>query len=265
MQSVAGWAHRCHIPQPMPDNSRLPEHHYLSVFDTPTANEDGTPRRADDFNPRAQIRAAFRSGSLTLDCEPAIDEFCTNYGVDKVHVEEYLQHLVHLEWMKNIRAKSRRAQSQAKKEQGYGEYKWTELFEDGTLGKLTVLELNKYLNHHDLPTKGKKRDKVRTIAAHLSQSIVTGPQSIEISEDREEDDPVDEEEEEEVIDVTLSDSEDETLSEDESLCDSESTESGSSTGDSGAEEDSSKCSEPPNRTRSGRTVKTPLSKDYHFY
>ena len=43
------------IHQPIPDPQKLTEYHYMSVQDTPIVSEDGLPRKADDFNPRANI------------------------------------------------------------------------------------------------------------------------------------------------------------------------------------------------------------------
>jgi hypothetical protein len=39
------------VPRPMPDYSRLPEHHYLPVSTTLTVDENGDWRLPDDFNP----------------------------------------------------------------------------------------------------------------------------------------------------------------------------------------------------------------------
>ena len=63
------------IPQPMPDNDQLPALHYLSVFDTPLVNDDGSLRKPDDYHPRAQIKIAYHAGLLKLDSEVAIQDF----------------------------------------------------------------------------------------------------------------------------------------------------------------------------------------------
>ena len=74
------------------------------------------------------------------------------------------------------------------------------MLEEGKLGKLTILELDKYLQHHNLPQRGKKADKVWTIAFHLASNVPM----IEIENDE------DEEDEEEVIAIVgESDSEEE--------------------------------------------------------
>jgi hypothetical protein len=40
---------------PMPNEETLPNYNYKSVFATPVKAEDGTPRKIDDFQPRANI------------------------------------------------------------------------------------------------------------------------------------------------------------------------------------------------------------------
>ena len=44
--------------------------------------------------------------------------------------------------------------------------------EGGNSGKLTVAELNKYLDHHNLPLRGKKTDRVRSIVLHLAADVL---------------------------------------------------------------------------------------------
>ena len=50
--------------------------------------------------------------------------------------------------------------------QEISDYKWEELVENCKLASLTVAELDKYLDHHELCKKGKKGDKIRRITAH---------------------------------------------------------------------------------------------------
>ena len=40
-------------PRPLPDTSKLPKFHYLPVKETPTLDNEGIEREADDFHPRA--------------------------------------------------------------------------------------------------------------------------------------------------------------------------------------------------------------------
>ena len=50
---------------------------------------------------------------------------------------------------------------QERNEKGCDKYNWEELTINGGLNKLTVSELEKYLNYHHLPKSGKKLDKIR--------------------------------------------------------------------------------------------------------
>ena len=86
-------------------------------------------------------------------------------------------HLENLEWSKSIRAKARREEARPKKQKFVDDYNWASLLEQGKLGTLTVSELDKYIKHHSLPNNGKKPDKIRCIALHLSAgNAYTGPQ-----------------------------------------------------------------------------------------
>ena len=98
--------------------------------------------------------------------------------VSREHVESYLTHLQNLEWSKSIRAKARQEEAKAKKQKPV---------EQGKQGTLTVPELDKYIKHHSLPNKGKKTDKIRCIALHLSAgNAYMGPQDNIQEEDEEE-------------------------------------------------------------------------------
>lgn len=52
------------------------------------------------------------------------------------------------------------------------DYDCRKLLEDVDSGKLTVAELNKYLDHHNLPLRGKKADRVRSIMLHLAADVL---------------------------------------------------------------------------------------------
>ena len=53
---------------------------------------------------------------------------------------------------------------------------------DGSNGKLTVIELNKYLQANKLPQQGNKLDKIKTIVNHLQVTEL----SIHLEEDTDE-------------------------------------------------------------------------------
>ena len=57
---------------------------------------------------------------------------------------------------------------------------------DGSIGKLTVIELNKYLQANKLPQQGNKLDKIKTIVNHLQVTEL----SIHLEDDTNEDEEV---------------------------------------------------------------------------
>ena len=68
------------IPASMPDSGN--KYKYRHVNDTPL-KVDGKMRDVDDFQPRKQIKIAVLSGTLSLDYENQMKEFCDKYIVDK--------------------------------------------------------------------------------------------------------------------------------------------------------------------------------------
>ena len=69
------------IPQPIPDNSNLPN--YLPVWKTPLTDLQGKPRPADDYQPRVQIARLYKEGSLNMENNEAIEDFASNYAVEE--------------------------------------------------------------------------------------------------------------------------------------------------------------------------------------
>jgi hypothetical protein len=78
-----------------------------------------------------------------------------------------MQHLTNLRAGKKIRENERRAEQARRNEKTYEEYNWLELVLRGELGKLKVVELDKYLDQHKLNKKGRKRDKLDSITADV--------------------------------------------------------------------------------------------------
>ena len=55
----------------------------------------------------------------------------------------------------------------------YEMYDWLSLTLSGTLSKLKVKELDKYLERHNLSKKGKKDDKMKAIMADCLRKLLT--------------------------------------------------------------------------------------------
>lgn len=256
------------IPRPIPDKTRLPEYHYQAVFDTPCTKEDGTPREPDDFMPRAQLRKAFAEGHISLDDTKAIDEFADKHIVQREYVVQYITHLQNLQRTKAIRDRTKKAQKDEKKNKTVQDYNWQQIIENGTLGKLTVPELDKYLNHHALPLKGKKADKVRTIITHMSSDV----SEIAVEHDDNLSDEDEDDDDEEILGMIDSDEDSDDSDEDDEM---ESTEDNED--DDETNEDTEDICDQQNdihltppfvsnvSTRSGRSVRPRVSHDYLFY
>ena len=68
---------------------------------------------------------------------------------------------------KQIRARTREAEQNRRKEKTHEEYDWLVLVLQGQLNKLKVQELNKYITENKLNTEGKKQDKINAITADV--------------------------------------------------------------------------------------------------
>ena len=70
--------------------------------------------------------------------------------------------------MKNIRSRHRLEVQKKRENKNYNDYDWLQLFISGTLEKLNVKELDKYLDKHKLPKYRKlKGEKVDIISTHI--------------------------------------------------------------------------------------------------
>jgi len=154
-------------PRPYPDTSKHPSYHYLSIADTPVHD-----REPDDFQPRAQIRKLFVEGRIKCGDNEIIEQFAEKYIVKAEIVKEYLEHLTNIEIRKNVRKEETKRAKQDEEAKGYNDYSWEELFKSGTLKKLKVSELDKYILHHNLTTrKMKKAEKLELLSAHISKGL----------------------------------------------------------------------------------------------
>ena len=133
-------------------------------------DEDGNTRPPDEFQPRTNIRRQFENGSLSLNNQESIDKFCQEYIVDERHTRAYLEHLLHLKGVSEIRKRDREVQKEVQKDKKYSDYNWDKLATSAnSLLKLKVSELDKYLEYHKLSKNGKKGDKALQILAHKLQ------------------------------------------------------------------------------------------------
>ena len=178
------------VPGPYPDVSKLPEHHYLAYKNTPLVDENGATRQVDDFAPRPNLKKLFKSEAISLQEEHSsvIDEFSNKFIVSRPLVVNYLTHLTNMKRVAGIRQRERDQIRITRDQKTYEDYNWQGRYQNGTLAKLVVSELNKYLEYHNLSLIGNKVDKVRRITAHICSELADelGEQSDVDDEDQEE-------------------------------------------------------------------------------
>ena len=133
------------IPAPVPDSGN--KYKYRHVNDTPL-KIDGKMRDVDDFQPRKQIKIAVLSGTLSLDDENQMKEFCDKYIVDKELVITCVENIRAKKVRKEKNKDERKRKSENEKGKTYHDFNWVELYENDTVKKLLVCSLNKYLLHH---------------------------------------------------------------------------------------------------------------------
>ena len=154
------------IPRPIPDYSKLTDYSYKSVRDTSVLDSDGKERKPDDWQPRHNIRKQYEQKNLSADDVDGVKEFSKKFVVEEKYVKSYLDHLTSLENLKKIRDRQRQNDRRERQQKDVSSYNWKSLVEDGKLASLTVPELDKYLEHYQLPKNGRKNDKMRRIIAH---------------------------------------------------------------------------------------------------
>ena len=87
-------------------------------------NEQGKLREPDDWQPRAEIKKCFQNGEMTVANQEKITEFGQKYCVEEALVRKYLEHLQELDTLAEIRSRSRKEESKAKREKNYSQYDW---------------------------------------------------------------------------------------------------------------------------------------------
>ena len=82
------------------------------------------------------ISRLFKSGSLNLENNEAIENFSMQYATDSDLVKKAIELLLDIKQRKNIWANQRKLNVQERNEKGYDRYNWWELTENGELNKL---------------------------------------------------------------------------------------------------------------------------------
>ena len=107
----------------------------------------------------------FKDGSIsTSNCEK-LRTFSEEFCVEEKHVVSYVKHLEQLATVASFRERVGRLNRTIEEGRQNQDYNWSDLIESGKLDKLKVKELDKYLKEHQLPSAGKKPDKLKRITA----------------------------------------------------------------------------------------------------
>ena len=142
----------------------------MKVEDTPV-EIDGKAREIDDFQPRKQANVEFKEHRL--ETEDEFERFSDKFIVEKGKLRKYLEHLALLEVKRKKRLQQRHVETQKEREKVFSEYDWQKLIRDGSLPKLKVCVLDKYLAHFNLKQrmKLKKAEKIRFIQMHIATTF----------------------------------------------------------------------------------------------
>ena len=156
-------------PRPFPNTEVLPKLQYLNVSCTPTHN-NGILRPADDYQPREQLKKAFKEKTVSLSSNESVRKFSRKFIVEERYVRDAMERMQAAEIRKDKKAENKKTASAREIELKYDEIDWKELFETGALRKKTVKFLDKYLIANDTVTalKFKKKQKLNVIIQHLS-------------------------------------------------------------------------------------------------
>lgn len=132
------------------------------------------------------------SSALTSSHATEIKNFSKQYIVLENLVRNYLAHLEHLEHLELLKLKRQREEKvrkETRKEETFEEYNWNEIFQQRKLSTLRVLELDKYITHHNLSAMSKimnKKDSL--IEAHIAMQTFPNQNKelVEVESDEEE-------------------------------------------------------------------------------
>ena len=153
------------VPRPMPDVSKLPSYHYLDVFDTQLVDSNKL-RSPDDFMPRAVVKKLFKAELQNME---DIKTFANQHVVKAEMVN--IKHLRNIEFTKQLRATVTKNEANTRKTKKYEDYNWSAMIKDGSIGKLTIIELNKSSQANTLPQQGNKPDKIKTTCIVNHQQV----------------------------------------------------------------------------------------------
>ena len=132
-------------------------------------DKEGTRREADDFHPRARLRALHKQQAIIVNDPASIEAFSNIFIIEESLVKDYLAHLKHIEMMSGKRKQEKQTKNQQEDRIPCDDFDWYKMLDDGTLNIQRVAILNKYTDHYQLPLvrDKNKSEKLRAIIKHL--------------------------------------------------------------------------------------------------
>ena len=132
-------------------------------------DKEGTQREADDFHPRACLRALHKEKAIIVNDAASIEAFSNIYIIEGSLVKDYLAHLKYIEMMSGKQKQEKQTKNQQEDRIPCDDFDWYKMLDDGTLKKQRVAILNKYTDHYQLPLVRDKNkpEKLRAIIKHL--------------------------------------------------------------------------------------------------
>ena len=114
-------------------------------------DKEGTQREADDFHPRACLRALHKEKAIIVNDAASIEAFSNIYIIEGSLVKDYLAHLKYIEMMSEKQKQEKQTKNQQEDRIPCDDFDWYKMLDDGTLKKQCVAILNKYTDHYQLP------------------------------------------------------------------------------------------------------------------
>ena len=125
----------------------------------------------DDFHPRVQLKAIFREDNSFFDNPDNITDFSQKYVVTEDAIKLYVNHMKLLSLRKEKRSKEKAEQREEEARKTYKDYDWEGMFHERSLSQLKVVELDKYIAHHNLGKYGTKKAMLEAIKENIIQKL----------------------------------------------------------------------------------------------
>ena len=114
-----------------------------------------------------------------------IKTFANQYVVMAEMGNDFIKHLKNIEFTKRLRATVTKNEANTRKTKKYEDYNCSAMMKGDSIGKLAVIELNKFLQANKLTQQGNKADKIKTIVNHLQVTELSIPVEDDTDEDEE--------------------------------------------------------------------------------